>query len=59
MDFIMEILAGKKTYIAVALMLAYAIGGMGLGFVEYGDGLHLILVLSAIVVLRLGLAKAE
>lgn len=53
------ILSGNKTFLAAALMIAYAIGGMGLGYVEPNDAVPMVLEGLAIIALRLGIKKAE
>jgi len=54
-----EPLSGKKTYIVAAAMLAYAFGGMFLGYVETSEGIPLVMEAGAIIALRLGIKKAE
>jgi len=52
-------LSGKKTFLVAGLMIAYAIGGMGLGYVDPSDGVPLVMEAAAIIMLRLGIRKAE
>jgi len=52
-------LSGKKTFLVAGAMIAYAIGGMVLGYVEPSEGVPLVMEALAIAALRLGIAKAE
>jgi hypothetical protein len=55
----LEPLAGKKTYLAAAALVAYAVGGYALGYVEPVTAVEFVLQAAAIVGLRLGISKAE
>jgi hypothetical protein len=52
-------LANKKTYLAAAAMITYAVSGVALQYVEPGHALEICLQAAAIIALRIGIAKAQ
>lgn len=55
----MESLKGKKTYLVAGLMIAYGVLGFVLGYQDAAEAGKLVLEGFGLIMLRLGVAKAE